>query len=155
MADTSQQKLHVLKDGVLVKSYTISIGRGGESSQIRSSGTPLGWHTIWLKVGDKEPIGRWIFRKKVTNVIIPIETNDVVVPRDYLITRVLALEGLEDGFNRGGNVDSIKRGINIHGTPEEGRLGQKVSRGCIRMKNTDVIELYDIVPKNTLVYIMS
>ncbi|MGL5255050.1 MAG: L,D-transpeptidase [Brevinema sp.] len=148
------QKLYFVKNGKITKEYVISTGRGGTSSKIGSNGTPLGWHRIWMKVGDGEPIGRNIYYKKVMPEIVPIYTNNTRSDKDYQTTRVLPLEGLQDGINKGGNVDSVKRGINIHGTPEEGRLGQAISRGCVRLKNTDVIELYNHVVVNTLVYIM-
>ena len=70
---------------------------------------------------------------------------------DYITSRIMWLTGLEEGFNRGGKVDSFKRYIYIHGTHEEGLIGQKASHGCIRMFNHDVIELFELIPLETLV----
>ncbi|MGL5722444.1 MAG: L,D-transpeptidase [Brevinema sp.] len=154
VVDVPAQKLYFVKNGVINKEYIISTGRGGSSSRIGSKGTPSGWHRIWMKVGEGEPIGRNIYYKKVTPLIVPIYTDETIADGDYQTTRVLPLEGLQKGLNKGAGIDSVERGINIHGTPEEGRLGRAVSRGCIRLKNTDVIELYDQVSVDTLVYIV-
>ena len=79
----------------------------------------------------------------------PVDSED-----DYITSRIMWLEGQEEGFNKGGSVDSFKRYIYIHGTHEEGLIGQKASHGCIRMFNHDVIELYDLVSENTEVNIL-
>jgi lipoprotein-anchoring transpeptidase ErfK/SrfK len=72
---------------------------------------------------------------------------------DYVTSRILWLDGLEEGHNKGGNVDSFKRYIYIHGTHEEGLIGEKASHGCIRMFNNDVIELFSYIPEETEVNI--
>lgn len=156
IVNTTLQKLYFMQGGSVQKEYTVSTGQGGESSQMGSKATPLGWHSIFMKVGEGQPLGRWIYYKVVTDKIIPIYTDKTRVDGDYLITRVMALTGLEEGVNKGGPdgvLDSFKRGINIHGTPEEGLLGTKASHGCVRMRNTEVVELYSLTPSNTLVYI--
>ena len=86
--------------------------------------------------------------------IFPIyDKIEKYVKKDVVQSRILWLDGLEEGVNRGGNVDSFKRYIYIHGTPEEWLLGQKASKGCIRMSNKDVIELYSYVVEGTKVEI--
>lgn len=149
----STQTLHLMKDGVLEKSYPISTAKKGIGNISGSNKTPLGVHVIKEKVGKKVPIGGIIKKLVYTGKKAIIHTDAIYRETDLLTTRVLTLTGTEKGINKGGNVDSYSRGIMIHGTSEEGLIGTPVSHGCIRMRNKDIIELFDIVKTGTKVLI--
>ena len=115
--------------------------------------TPTGMHRIAEKIGADAPLGMIFKGRQPTGEIANIVTDDLAGELDLITTRILWLEGLEPGINQGEGFDSHARYIYIHGTPEEGRLGHTVSRGCIRMANRDILELFDLVEPGTLVYI--
>ncbi len=119
-----------------------------------SSKTPLGTHEIAAKYGKDEPYGTIFAGTESTNQRATIFKNKVDKEIDFVTSRILHLQGTEEGINRGGNVDSFSRFIYIHGTAEEGLLGTPYSKGCVRMNNNDVIELFEIVPVGTLVEII-
>tara|TARA_B100000035_G_scaffold311888_1_gene322248 strand:+ start:5421 stop:5777 length:357 start_codon:yes stop_codon:yes gene_type:complete len=112
--------------------------------------TPTGLHSISSMIGYGLPAGTLFKHRKPTNKIIKQIPRD---NRDYITSRILRLTGLEDGKNRGGNVDSYNRYIYIHGTPHHDKLGSKQSVGCIRMSDNDVMELFNLVNHKTLVLI--
>ncbi len=151
--NTTEQMMYLLKGNTLIDEYVVSTGKTGEGNASGSGKTPLGYHKIIEKIGDGAPIGTIFVGKRDTGNISPIYKDKTDVENDPVVTRILSLDGLEPGYNKGGNVDSYKRFIYIHGTHEEGLLGSKTSHGCIRMKNTEVVELFNIVPYNTIVYI--
>lgn len=147
----SKQTLNFFSPG-FKKSYFISTSKHG-TGQIKDSGkTPLGKHVIYEKIGNKMPINS-IFVGRVFNLII---YNDALKhsKTDWILTRILWLEGIESGFNCGGIVDTKNRYIYIHGTPYEDQLGRPSSAGCIRMANQDVIELFNNAQINTEVDIV-
>lgn len=149
-----KQKLLLLQDGVVVREYAVSTAVRGVGNQINSKQTPLGFHRIYKKIGDNEPIGR-VFRWTIPyNYIVSIyqKLPNPDAPR-YITTRIIWLEGIEKGKNKGGNVDSKKRHIYIHGTNQEGAIGTSDSNGCIYMKNTDIIELFDAIKVGTMIEI--
>ena len=117
--------------------------------------TPLGEHIVSEKIGEDLPLGAVLKGRKWTKeVIVPIK--DVIdIPEDVITSRILWLDGVEQGINKGGDVDSKERFIYIHGTAEEGLIGKPASLGCIRMKNKDVIKLFNRVKENTKVLIYS
>ena len=117
--------------------------------------TPLGEHIVAEKIGENLPLGAVLKGRKWTKeVIVPIK--DVIdIPEDVITSRILWLDGVEQGINKGGDVDSKERFIYIHGTAEEGLIGKPASLGCIRMKNKDVIKLFNRVKENTKVLIYS
>ncbi len=151
--NTTEQMMYLIEGESFVAEYVVSTGKTGEGNQRGSNQTPLGYHRIVEKIGDGATIGTIFVGKKDTGEISAIYTDDTDVDNDPVVTRILSLDGLEEGYNKGGNVDSFNRFIYIHGTHEEGLLGTKTSHGCIRMKNTEVVDLFDIVPNHTLVYI--
>lgn len=148
-----EQKLYLIQNNKVIANYIISTGKTGEGNLEGSGKTPLGYHKIIERIGDKAPIGTIFVSKKNTGKISPIYTDNTDIEKDPVVTRILSLDGLQVGYNKGGNVDSYRRAIYIHGTHEEGLLGTKTSHGCIRMKNTEVITLFDTVPLNTIVFI--
>ena len=136
--------------------YPVSTAAQGAGSREGSLQTPLGLHRVAQRIGDAAPVGT-IFRGRVdTGVVATILTDRAErSPEDRITSRILWLDGLEPGLNRGGDVDSFSRYIYVHGTDEEGRVGSPVSHGCIRMRNADLISLFPRVPLHSLVVILS
>ena len=150
----SEQMLYLVKDGVTVASYPISGSAYGIGSRAGSNKTPLGTHRISETYGDGAPLGA-VFRSRVkTGEVAQIYTDDTDVEDDLVTTRIMWLDGQEPGVNKGAGIDSHSRYIYIHGTQEEGLIGRPASHGCIRMKNQDVIHLFDQVKVGTLVEIV-
>ncbi|MDA9040572.1 L,D-transpeptidase [Gammaproteobacteria bacterium] len=151
--DISKQRLFLLNNMVIVRSYPISSSKYGEGSTQNSFKTPLGNHVIKEMIG-RDVIKNTIFTSRINtkrqaDIIHDLTNSD----NDYVTTRIMWLDGQEEGKNKGKGVDSYQRYIYIHGTHEEGLIGQKASHGCIRMFNSDVIELFNDVKKGTKVYI--
>ena len=137
------------------KEFSISSSAFGIGSRENSFKTPLGAHVISEKIGKKLPKGA-VFKGRVwTNEIAEIIEEPIDIAEDVITSRILWLDGLEIGQNRGGRVDSKSRYIYIHGTAEEGLIGKPASMGCIRMFNDDVIELFNKVKVGTQVLIFS
>ena len=155
LVDISQQRLFLLDSrGDLIISYPISSSSYGEGQIENSFKTPMGNHIIKEKIGADVP-KNIIFKERInTGRFAEIYHNEYDSEDDHVTSRILWLEGTEEGFNKGGNVDSFYRYIYIHGTPEEGLIGEKASHGCIRMFNQDVIELFSLVEKGTKVNIV-
>jgi len=127
--------------------YQISTSRFGIGQEENSNKTPLGLHRIAEKIGaDAEPGTIFKGRRPVGN------TRDGL-PNARITDRILWLDGLEPGRNRGGNVDSYRRYIYIHGTGDESKLGQPDTCGCTHLAAKDLIPLFDILPVDTLVWI--
>ena len=153
IVSTADQEMHVIKNEKIIKTYIISTAKAGEGNTMSSYKTPLGYLRVAEKIGDDAPIGTIFVKKYNTGKISKIYTDKTDVSKDPITTRIFHLDGLEENYNKLGNVDSYRRGIFLHGTHEEGLLGEKASNGCIRMTNKEVIELFDIIPNNTIIYI--
>ena len=151
--DISEQRLYLIENSLIKASYPISTSKYGEGSIENSFKTPLGKHSIKEMIGEEVEINTIftsrINTKRSATIIDQFEDTD----NDYVTSRIMWLDGEEDGFNKGGNVDSFRRYIYIHGTHEEGLIGTKASHGCIRMFNYDVIELFNLVNIGTKVLI--
>ena len=151
--DISEQRLYLIENSLIKASYPISTSKYGEGSIENSFKTPLGEHSIKEMIGAEAEINTIftsrINTKRSATIIDQFEDTD----NDYVTSRIMWLDGEEDGFNKGGNVDSFRRYIYIHGTHEEGLIGTKASHGCIRMFNYDVIELFNLVNIGTKVLI--
>ncbi|HSY19460.1 MAG TPA: L,D-transpeptidase [Candidatus Acidoferrales bacterium] len=132
----------------LVKTYVCSTSRFGIGEVEGSMRTPRGLHRIVEKVGDGEPAGT-IYRER--EVIGTVAERGIKA--GSITTRILWLEGLEPGYNQGGNVDTHERTIYIHGTGDQASLGQPASHGCIHLADPDLISLFDLLPSGTLVWI--
>ena len=148
------QKIYHLKEQKIISTYLISSSKYGVGNRSGSNKTPKGLHFIKKKIGDKTPINGKMIGRIFTGEIAEIFKDKTISDTDDITSRILWLSGLENGVNKGKNVDSFKRYIYIHGTSEEGRLGIPSSHGCIRMKNKDVIDLYMKVEVGTLVLIL-
>ncbi|PID34252.1 MAG: hypothetical protein CR976_01280 [Thiotrichales bacterium] len=154
LIDPAIQRLVLIESGEVVDSWVISTAEAGVGNHQGSHQTPLGVHRIKQVYGDGAPLGTIFKARRNTGRIAEILTERGACSNaDNITTRILWLDGLQPGVNRGGDVDSFERYIYIHGTDEEGRLGQPVSHGCIRMGNLDIINLYERVGIDTLVVI--
>jgi lipoprotein-anchoring transpeptidase ErfK/SrfK len=149
----TDSKLYLMSDQKITKSYPISIAKNGLGNLLNSNKTPLGLHEIKKKIGKGVPQNGILKARIPTGKLAKIIKEPIATNTDLVTSRILWLSGLEPGVNKGGNVDSYNRFIYIHGTPEEGLIGQPASHGCIRMYNKDVIELFDLVPVGTKVLI--
>lgn len=149
------QKLFHIKNGIVENEYIISSAKNGVGQEINSGKTPEGLHLIKEKIGDQLPKGAVLQERIFNGQIANIYTDSTDINDDKVTTRILWLTGIEEGINKGGNVDTYNRYIYIHGTPEEGLIGQPSSHGCIRMKNDDVISLYNSIGLNTPVLILN
>ncbi len=149
--DISEQKLRLVKDEKIVKIYPVSTSKYGVGNKRDSNKTPPGIHRIAKKIGEGAPSGAIFESRMDTGKIAEIYNDKKEVQEDLVLTRIMWLEGLEAGVNKGNGIDSYERCIYIHGTQEEGLIGEPASHGCIRMKNDDVVELFDLVTITTLV----
>ena len=150
----TNQELHHIKNKKIINTFTISSSKYGTGSKSGSNKTPLGLHKIKEKFGEKTPIHGRMVGRIFYGEIATVYEDTTRSKTDDITSRLLWLEGLEKGKNKGSGIDSYKRYIYIHGTSEEGRLGTPASHGCIRMKNKDVIDLYKRVKVGTLVLIL-
>jgi len=162
----SQQKLLLIKNSIVLQEYIISTSKYGLGNKNESFQTPIGIHKISKKIGDLCPIFT-VFKGRV-----PLEDNltlsELEKPinekyrkkhlkgcEDVITSRIMWLEGIEEGINKGGNVDTYSRYIYIHGTAHEELIGKEASHGCIRMRNDDVIELFEKIKQDTHVLILN
>jgi hypothetical protein len=155
--DARLQQLYLWEpyaDGdILIRQYPVSTAANGLGEREGSLCTPRGRHRIAEKIGAGAPLGA-AFRARVPTGEVWMPHLDAENPgRDWILTRILWLEGLEPGKNQGGHVDSHARYIYIHGTSEEQRIGTPASHGCIRMRNADVADLFERVKVGTEVRI--
>lgn len=150
-----QQRLYLIRYGHMVTSYPISTSRYGVGNRINSQKTPTGVHWIKKKMGNHTPINGILKGGVYTGAQAQLEYQPSRTDSDHVTTRALWLEGMEYLKNKGGKVDSYQRHIYIHGTHEEGLIGKPASHGCIRMKNYDVKELFDLVETGLYVLILN
>lgn len=147
------QQLQLIEDGLTVASYPISSAKQGVGQQQGSMQTPLGEHYIRAKIGAGAPINSVFVGRRSTGEIYSAALAAAYPHRDWILTRIMWLCGCQPGFNRLGSVDSFRRYIYIHGTPDSEPMGVPASHGCIRMRNTDVVSLFDRVRLGTAVSI--
>ena len=148
------QKLYHIKNNRVINNYSVSSSKYGTGNKNGSNKTPLGLHKIKEKHGEGVPINGKMVGRIFYNQIANIYKDTTESKTDDITSRILWLEGIEKGKNKGEGIDSYSRYIYIHGTSEEGKLGTPASHGCIRMKNKDVIDLYNKVEVGTLVLIL-
>ena len=135
------------------KHYPISTALAGMGNRYDSYQTPTGWHSICDKIGGDQPPLMIFKGRKPMGQRATVSYEQQPTDTDLITSRILWLEGLEEGVNQGGCVDSRERYIYIHGTHEEGLIGTPASKGCVRMMNSDIIEIYEMVAIGTRVLI--
>jgi hypothetical protein len=147
------QTLQFFARGKLVKSYAASTSRRPPSNVKDSLGTPRGLHEIAERIGEGQPPGV-VFKSRVPTGRHYSEFPDAGTNTNFITTRILWLRGLEPGVNLGGNVDTYARYVYIHGTNHEERIGERMSAGCVLMRNSDIVALFDLVRAGDQVWIM-
>lgn len=152
--DISEQLLTVLDraNNVVLKN-PVSTAANGPGQQNDSGCTPTGNHIIRAKIGAGEPVNTVFRGRRPTGEIYQSGMRESQPGRDWILTRILWLSGCEPGFNRLGDVDTMRRYVYIHGTPDEVEMGAPGSHGCVRMRNKELLTLYDMVSVGTPVQI--
>lgn len=148
-----EQRLRYWENGALVMDVPVSTAKNGAGERRGSECTPRGEHIIRAKIGGGCAPGTVLVGRRPTGEIYSRELGERFPGRDWILTRILWLSGREPGRNRLGDVDSMRRYIYLHGTPDHVVLGVPGSRGCVRMRNSDIIALFDRVPAGTPVII--
>jgi len=147
------QCLCLLRGKKILEVFDVSTASNGPGEQFGSECTPRGWHKLRAKIGAGQPENAVFIGRRPTGEIYSAELNAEQPGRDWILSRILWLSGLEPGLNRLGKVDTMRRYIYIHGAPDDEVLGVANSHGCVRMLNRDVIRLFDIVSVGTRVLI--
>ncbi len=153
LVDDSEQRMYWYENGSLIHTYTISTAAKGLGNLSGSQQTPAGAHRISTKIGGNAKRGAIFDKLSNTGRIARIYTRPNYAVKALVTSRILRLDGLEPGKNKGGRVDTFSRAIYLHGTNKEGNLGTRASHGCIRMNNDEIIDLFGKVSVDTLVYI--
>ena len=152
LIDIPSQTLSLLgADGACIRRYVVSTARNGAGEASGSFCTPRGRHIIRARIGAGAPIGAAFRGRRPTGEVWTPELAAANPGRDWILTRILWLSGTEPGFNRLGEVDSMRRYIYIHGTPDSEPMGAPLSIGCVRVRNRVGVELFELVPAGTAV----
>jgi lipoprotein-anchoring transpeptidase ErfK/SrfK len=153
----SDQTLSFIDKNNLIKQYSISTAKNGVGEKMDSECTPRGKHIITEKIGEGCEQNAVFVGRIATGEIYEPALRELHPERDWILTRILWLSGMEDGKNKGEvegmNLDSHDRYIYIHGSPDDVSMGHPGSRGCVRMRNVEIIELFDLIELGTEVYI--
>jgi len=147
--DVPSQTLTLLDDGREVRRYPVSTAKNGVGEKNGSYCTPRGEHVVRAKIGAGQAENTVFVRRRPTGELWTPELYARYPGRDWILTRILWLSGCEPGKNRLGEVDTMRRYIYIHGSPDVVEMGKPGSIGCIRMRNRDIVELFDLVPPYT------
>lgn len=151
-----EQVLRLINDaGNAECEYLVSTSAQGAGEVSGSFCTPRGRHIVRAKIGAGQPLNAVFVRRRPTGEIYTPELALQYPGRDWILTRILWLSGCEVGFNRLGEVDTMRRYIYIHGTPDEVPLGLPGSHGCVRMRNADLNDLFERVETGTVVDIVA
>jgi lipoprotein-anchoring transpeptidase ErfK/SrfK len=148
-----QQTLVLGDAGRALKTYSVSTARKGAGEKNGSLCTPRGRHIVRAKIGGGQPLNAVFVRRRATGEVWSQTLHEAYPGRDWILTRILWLSGCEPGRNRLGEVDTMRRYIYIHGAPDFAEMGKPGSIGCIRMRNRDIVELFDLVAPYTPVEI--
>ena len=140
-------------DGACIRRYPVSTALNGPGEVMDSGCTPRGLHTVRARIGAGALVGTVFRGRRPTGEIWSPELAARHPQRDWILSRILWLSGCEPGRNRLGRVDSMRRYIYVHGTADDQPMGKALSHGCVRMRNRDVIELFELVPAGTPVEI--
>ena len=151
--DVPSQTLTLLQGRKPAMKTAVSTARNGVGEEQGSERTPRGAHYIRAKIGAGQPVNAVFVSRRPTGEIYSPQLRAAFPGRDWILTRILWLSGLEPGKNRLGNVDTMRRYIYIHGCPDDDPMGAPGSRGCVKMRNQDIIKLFDLVPAGARVLI--
>lgn len=146
------QKLRFLTEDDSIY-FNIATAKNGAGELENSGKTPRGWHRIVAAIGDGQPVNAVFVGRRPTGEIYTPALAQQFPERDWILTRILWLQGLEIGRNRMGNVDTMRRYVYIHGVPDSKVMGVPGSAGCINMNNNDLLRLFDLAPAGTKVWI--
>ena len=149
----SEQQCQLVDDRGIIFEASVSTALNGVGQKKGSGCTPLGLHQIRGCIGENQPENTVFIGRRPTGEIYTPELGLQFPDRDWVLTRILWLSGLELGVNRLANVDTMQRYIYIHGCPDSLPMGEPLSHGCIRMHNKDLLILFDLVSPGTQVYI--
>ena len=152
--DPSRQELALFDGDRVLRRYPVSTAKNGLGEKNGSFRTPRGRHIVRAKIGAGQPENTVFVRRRPTGEVWSRELHAKFPGRDWMLTRLLWLSGCEPGKNRLGDVDTMRRYIYIHGSPETAEMGKPGSIGCIRMRNRDIVELFELVPPYTPVEIL-
>lgn len=147
--DLGAQRVRLWHGAQLRREYLVSTGANGAGERNGSGCTPRGRHLVRAKIGSELPLGAVLRGRRWTGEVWSPALHAQQPGRDWILSRILWLSGTERGRNRLGDVDTFRRYIYIHGTPDEDTLGMPASHGCVRMRNEEWIELYDLIPIGT------
>jgi len=153
LVDLGAQTLELLEGTDRLGLWPVSTAVNGPGEAQGSGCTPRGRHRVRIRIGAGCPLGTVFVGRRPTGEVHSAALAAAHPGRDWILTRILWLTGLELGRNRGGQVDTLRRYIYIHGCPDSEPMGAPRSHGCIRMRNTDLIRLFDLVRAGTLVEI--
>lgn len=148
-----EQRLTLLEASGAMRVYPVSTARNGPGERRGSGCTPRGWHRIRIRVGAGLPLNTVFVGRRPTGEIYDSDLAVCHPERDWILTRILWLTGLESGRNRGGECDTLRRFIYIHGCPDTAPMGVPLSHGCIRMRGRDLLALFERVAAGDRVFI--
>jgi L,D-transpeptidase YbiS len=151
--DVGRQELTLLEGERILRRYAVSTAKNGTGERRGSLRTPTGRHIVRARIGAGQPLNTVFVRRRPTGEIWTPELHAAYPGRDWILTRILWLSGCEPGRNRLGEVDTMRRYIYIHGSPDTVEMGAPGSIGCVRMRNADIVELFGLVPPYTAVEI--
>jgi L,D-transpeptidase YbiS len=147
LVSVARQSMTLLGDaGEVLREYAVSTAKAGVGEVSGSFQTPRGRHVIRAKIGSGQPENTVFVRRRPTGELWTPALAEQFPGRDWILTRILWLSGREPGRNRLGTVDTMRRYVYIHGSPDSAEMGVPGSHGCIRMRNADIVELFDLVP---------
>ncbi len=148
--DLASQTLDLIgPDGAVIRRYRVSTGRNGAGERSGSNCTPRGRHVVRARIGAGRPANTIFVGRRPTGELWSPDLARQHPGKDWILTRILWLSGCEPGFNRLGEVDTMRRYIYLHGAPDTAEMGRPASMGCIRMRNADIVELFDLASAGT------
>jgi hypothetical protein len=151
--DIARQHLWLREGDAVLMECPVSTARNGPGEVMDSECTPRGWHAVASRIGEGLPENSVLVARQPTGEVYAPDMRQRYPGRDWILTRILWLRGLEPGRNAGGRCDSQARYIYIHGAPDDVAMGKPGSRGCVRMRNLDVVQLFERVREGTPVLI--
>ena len=151
--DATRQELALLDGARSVRRYSVSTSKHGLGERNGSFCTPRGRHIVRAKIGAGQPLNSVFVRRRPTGEVWTPALHAAYPGRDWILTRILWLSGCEPGFNRLGDVDTMRRYVYIHGSPDSAQMGKPGSIGCVRMHGEDLLELFEQVPPYTPVVV--